>query len=337
MLSPNTNYGAYLIVKLAGRAYGLDTLPSQISLEVGKSKSQGNVYLRCQEKNKQACSLSRTNRSRSRIHEEERSNYVQEREDGWIEVELGSFYNDDGDAKEVEMCLKEVTGEHLKEAVIFLNLKGLEGGTASLDVHNALDQATYCEDALSSGRVNIPSAAARILKWKAVYAVADAAVVASEATIPTELLSQVCNYANANTSYASCVKILMAHPKTLLASSLKDIAENALDIARRESTQTSDFFTQLLNSKDLNLAFKAAIDNCASYFKQATIFFNLNGLASGTASLDVHYALDEAKCCQTNLSADHVDIKSAADKIEEWKGFYSIAYAAVTALEDCKN
>lgn len=61
MLSPKTIYGAYLMVKFAGRAYGLDTLQSQISEEGGNFKSVGKVYLRRrQDKNKQACLLSRT-------------------------------------------------------------------------------------------------------------------------------------------------------------------------------------------------------------------------------------------------------------------------------------
>jgi hypothetical protein len=49
------------MVKFAGRAYGLDTLQSQISEEGGNFKSLGKVYLRRrQDKNKQACLLSRT-------------------------------------------------------------------------------------------------------------------------------------------------------------------------------------------------------------------------------------------------------------------------------------
>ncbi|CAB4315458.1 unnamed protein product [Prunus armeniaca] len=45
MLSLKTIYGAYLIAKLADRAYGLDSLPSEVSLEVVNFKSQGTVYL----------------------------------------------------------------------------------------------------------------------------------------------------------------------------------------------------------------------------------------------------------------------------------------------------
>ncbi len=45
-----------------------------------------------------------------------------ERKDGWIEIELGYFYNDQGD-EEVKMCLKEVKGEHLKGGLI---VEGIE-------------------------------------------------------------------------------------------------------------------------------------------------------------------------------------------------------------------
>ncbi|KAJ6974229.1 hypothetical protein NC653_030346 [Populus alba x Populus x berolinensis] len=61
MLSPTTIHGVYLMVKFAGRAYGLDTLPPQVSEEGGNFESPGKVYLRRrQDKNKQACLSSRT-------------------------------------------------------------------------------------------------------------------------------------------------------------------------------------------------------------------------------------------------------------------------------------
>ncbi|KAK2997833.1 hypothetical protein RJ639_025111 [Escallonia herrerae] len=53
MLSPNTTYGAYLVVKFAERAFGLDSLPSDVSVEVGDKQSRGTIYLRhkeCREK-----------------------------------------------------------------------------------------------------------------------------------------------------------------------------------------------------------------------------------------------------------------------------------------------
>ncbi|KAK3036771.1 hypothetical protein RJ639_029736 [Escallonia herrerae] len=102
MLSPNTTYGAYLVVKFAERAFGLDSLPSDVSVEVGDKQSRGTIYLR---------------------HKECREKTVtHERDDGWLEIELGAFYND-GSEKEVKMGLKEVEGVHLKGGLI---VEGIE-------------------------------------------------------------------------------------------------------------------------------------------------------------------------------------------------------------------
>ncbi|KAK2966390.1 hypothetical protein RJ640_013700 [Escallonia rubra] len=102
MLSPNTTYGAYLVVKFAERAFGLDSLPSDVSVEVGDKQSRGTIYLR---------------------HKECREKTVtRERDDGWLEIELGAFYND-GSEKEVKMGLKEVEGVHLKGGLI---VEGIE-------------------------------------------------------------------------------------------------------------------------------------------------------------------------------------------------------------------
>lgn len=129
MLSSRTDYGVYLIFKFADRAYGLDTLPSEVSVEVGNFKMQSKVYLSRQDKSKQAVDSvgfpNRMTRSRAQGRDGSRSNDGApcEREDGWMEIELGSFYNHGGENKEVEMGLKEVTGEHLKGGLI---VEGIE-------------------------------------------------------------------------------------------------------------------------------------------------------------------------------------------------------------------
>ncbi|RYR52431.1 hypothetical protein Ahy_A06g027351 [Arachis hypogaea] len=89
MLSPKTLYGAYLKVKIADRAYGLDSLPSHVSVELPNYKSHGTVYIR----------------RPSHTHEE------------WLEIELGSFYTG-LDKEVVKMGLKEVKGVHLKGGLI---------------------------------------------------------------------------------------------------------------------------------------------------------------------------------------------------------------------------
>ncbi|KAG6646678.1 hypothetical protein CIPAW_07G024800 [Carya illinoinensis] len=127
LLSPRTLYGTYLIVHFANRAYGLDTLPSEVSLEVGNVvKSQGTVYLSrsCDSKkqfSERLCCVRSWQRSKFCSTEKQ---VPVERKDGWMEIELGQFYNDhqQGD-EEVRMCLKEVKGEHLKGGLI---VEGIE-------------------------------------------------------------------------------------------------------------------------------------------------------------------------------------------------------------------
>ncbi|KAE8679280.1 putative Phloem protein 2-B15 [Hibiscus syriacus] len=125
MLSPTTTYEPYLIVKFVDRAYGLDFLPSEVSVEVGNVKSEGNVYLRQYDSKKQCLD---SNRIESVARSMECRGIMEERvgckrEDGWTEIELGSFYNHGGDDLEVKMSLKEVNGTHLKGGLV---VEGIE-------------------------------------------------------------------------------------------------------------------------------------------------------------------------------------------------------------------
>lgn len=112
-------------MNFADRAYGLDSLPSEVSLEVGNFKSQGTVYLSRPKIKKQSLesipSVNRIKAMKSKVFQERQAG-PGERKDGWIEIKLGYFYNDEGD-EEVKMCLKEVKGEHLKGGLI---VEGIE-------------------------------------------------------------------------------------------------------------------------------------------------------------------------------------------------------------------
>ncbi|KAI9081075.1 hypothetical protein K1719_037055 [Acacia pycnantha] len=81
MLSPRTIYGAYLIVKVADRAYGLDLLPSEVSVGVGNFTSEGSVYVRRPLKEKEE--RARGSSSRRDVK------WPCKREDDWLEIELG--------------------------------------------------------------------------------------------------------------------------------------------------------------------------------------------------------------------------------------------------------
>ncbi|RXH82203.1 hypothetical protein DVH24_036544 [Malus domestica] len=102
-------YGAYLTIKLANCAYGLDTLSYEVSLEVGNFKSQGAIYLskHDDQSRKQASSEHEhfpkaVRASRSRIVDGgDCGGGLCERADGC-------------DEKDATMSLREVKGVHLK-------------------------------------------------------------------------------------------------------------------------------------------------------------------------------------------------------------------------------
>lgn len=129
MLSPRTTYGAYLIVNLAGRAFGLDSLPSEVSVNVGDQESKGIVYIRRNYANNRKQELEmvlmrhRVETLRSRVDRGGQERALCERDDGWLEIELGEFYCDGVNDKQVTMCLREIKGEHLKGGLI---VEGIE-------------------------------------------------------------------------------------------------------------------------------------------------------------------------------------------------------------------
>ena len=75
------------------------------------------MYLSCPKNEKQSLEnmryVNRIKTLRSDVFEERQG--LGERKDGWIEIELGYFYNDQGD--------EEVKGEHLKGGLI---VEGIE-------------------------------------------------------------------------------------------------------------------------------------------------------------------------------------------------------------------
>lgn len=120
MLSADTRYGVYLVIKLDKRAYGLDSVPSEVSVEVAGSsyKSTGHTYLR------------RGRNGTEEIREDfggitGLEKILRERKDGWEEIELGEFYNghESDDEKEVSMRFSEVKGHRLKGGIV---LEGIE-------------------------------------------------------------------------------------------------------------------------------------------------------------------------------------------------------------------
>ncbi|KAJ6380337.1 hypothetical protein OIU76_016908 [Salix suchowensis] len=103
-------------------------MPSEISVEVGNNRgSRNTAYLRLAKEHarkQQMESLIYGNRMqmlKSMVAEGD-GRVPSERDDGWLELELGEFFNG-GNDDEVKMSLMEVKGHHLKGGLI---IEGIE-------------------------------------------------------------------------------------------------------------------------------------------------------------------------------------------------------------------
>ncbi|KAH8522324.1 hypothetical protein H0E87_003089 [Populus deltoides] len=94
---------------------------------------------------------------------------------------IGAFSKDTNLA--FKLVLKNCIS-NFKEGFMFLNLDGLEGRTATFDMHNAYDKAFAWETDLSANKVAIDLVLARIKKWKDVFSVAMAAAGVLEDSLP---------------------------------------------------------------------------------------------------------------------------------------------------------
>jgi hypothetical protein len=118
-LSPNTRYIVYLIFKLADKSYGLDcrTQEAYITMDdqVVSAKRTVSLHPRTQET---PLDMGRSEVGRA----EETVSYPRERGDGWMEVQLGHFYNHQGDGM-VVINLQEIVQLNSKKGLI---LEGME-------------------------------------------------------------------------------------------------------------------------------------------------------------------------------------------------------------------
>ncbi|KAL7591112.1 hypothetical protein Lser_V15G33983 [Lactuca serriola] len=124
-LSPNTTYGTYLIIQVSDRAFGLDSIASEISVSMNECSVSNTAYL-CplDERKKQLESLLFLNRRRmmEKLVVEGEGRRPNKREDGWMEIELGEFFVGEK-SEEVKMNLMEVKGHQLKGGLI---IEGIE-------------------------------------------------------------------------------------------------------------------------------------------------------------------------------------------------------------------
>ncbi|CAI0404908.1 unnamed protein product [Linum tenue] len=123
MLTPNTKYGAYLVLKISDRAFGLDLMPSEVSVQVGDNEACRNTaYIRRRENiHVEAIERmmygNRTEVLKLMVATGGEGRLPAEREDGWLEIAIGDFFSGEKSV-EVKMGLKEVMGHHLKGGLI---------------------------------------------------------------------------------------------------------------------------------------------------------------------------------------------------------------------------
>ncbi|PIN12009.1 hypothetical protein CDL12_15382 [Handroanthus impetiginosus] len=114
MLSPSTTYGAYLVFKLAEGCYGLELANAVVRFvdsEADNDAEERAIAVHLQQ-------AEARNRARRRTRQ-----VLVERVDGWREIELGDFYNDEGYDGDVEARLIEIKSLHSKSGLI---VEGIE-------------------------------------------------------------------------------------------------------------------------------------------------------------------------------------------------------------------
>ncbi|MED6126349.1 hypothetical protein PIB30_077588 [Stylosanthes scabra] len=115
-LTENTLYGSYLIMRVSHRGYGLDSVPCEVTVTIGnRVVKSGKAYL-WQKDEKKGIKENSLNGVPVPYRREDDDN-------GWMELEIGEFFNSDGgDDEEIKMKVMEI-GYHLKGGLI---VEGIE-------------------------------------------------------------------------------------------------------------------------------------------------------------------------------------------------------------------
>ncbi|PSR98854.1 F-box protein [Actinidia chinensis var. chinensis] len=137
VLSPSTTYAAYLVFKSTASTYGFQYQPAVVSVGISGAESETrNVFLdpeggqrmRYQIMPRRIRIFNRTLasnmfRSHACISRESEHQYPKVRGDGWMEIELGEYFNKGGEDSEMEMSLMEVNGGDWKSGLV---VQGIE-------------------------------------------------------------------------------------------------------------------------------------------------------------------------------------------------------------------
>lgn len=128
LLSPHTRYGAYLVLRLDVDSYGLDWVLPTVSVTLGDQVStnrallaHGDIDARDDEEDEQLVGYWDVRiavvEGEGREEGEPRA-VLRERGEGWLELELGEFFNGAGEDGAVMMELRETESGHWKKGLI---------------------------------------------------------------------------------------------------------------------------------------------------------------------------------------------------------------------------
>uniref|UniRef100_A0ACD5ZI68 Uncharacterized protein n=1 Tax=Avena sativa TaxID=4498 RepID=A0ACD5ZI68_AVESA len=133
MLSEDTVYAAYIVFKLNEHFHGLDYPVQEASVSVGETSLTRKVCFQGYEAEDAVPENYRPNRlfpmhrvrrrNRRAVPHGENVGHPQKRADGWMELELGEFFNQGGDDGEVSFSLTETKGGNWKSGLI---VQGIE-------------------------------------------------------------------------------------------------------------------------------------------------------------------------------------------------------------------
>lgn len=129
-LSPNTTYAAHLIFKISNNAYGLDSIPFEVSVALNDTvltattarlRDPNNVKKRHMESLFYGNRMRMMNERVNNVGGDE--NTARKREDRWLEIEVGEFFVGENDEGMLRLSVMEVKGWQVKGGLI---VEGME-------------------------------------------------------------------------------------------------------------------------------------------------------------------------------------------------------------------
>ncbi|XP_019198334.1 PREDICTED: putative F-box protein PP2-B12 [Ipomoea nil] len=137
MLSPDTNYAAYLVFTARPGITGFESQPVEVSVRIGEREATTRtVYLdpyldpkgRMLPRRRAlriGPFLNRTLQNANAAAPENNGECPKKRDDAWMEVELGEIFVRDGEEEDecIDISLKEVKGGHWKSGIIVLGIE----------------------------------------------------------------------------------------------------------------------------------------------------------------------------------------------------------------------